>query len=161
MADHVPAQLGYCMPAEWEEHEATWLAWPRDPLTWVAGIEAAEDAFVEMVRALSPGERVEILVHDEGQHERVAQRLADEGISNTRLHTAGHVDSWIRDYGPTFLTSPRGAPLAGVDWRFNAWGEKYEGLLADDRLGAVILELAGAQAFRTGVVMEGGSFDVN
>ena len=30
----LPAQLGYRMPAEWEPHEATWIAWPHNRDDW-------------------------------------------------------------------------------------------------------------------------------
>lgn len=156
-----PAARGYRMPAEWEPHRATWLAWPRDPLTWINGVDRAENVFVAMVRALSAGEVVELLVHDEATRERVAERLAEEGIANTRLHVAGHVDSWVRDYGPTFLVNDTTGERLGVDWTFNAWGDKYETLKQDDRLGAFICEAAGVEHLRVDAVMEGGSIEVN
>ncbi len=156
-----PADQGFTMPAEWAPHEATWLAWPRDPLTWVAGIEAAEQAFLAMVEALAPGERVEILVHDADQRERVEGLLAKRGIAGPRLHVVRHVDSWVRDYGPTFVIDEADGRLGAIDWTFDAWGGKYDALKADDRLGAWIAEAAGAERFRVDAVMEGGSIDVD
>lgn len=156
-----PADQGFTMPAEWAPHEATWLAWPRDPLTWVAGIEAAEQAFLAMVQALSPGERVEILVHDQRQRDHVQARLTERAIDDARLHVVGHVDSWVRDYGPTFVIDDASQRLGAIDWTFDAWGGKYEALEADDRLGAWIAETAGARRFRVDAVMEGGSIDVD
>lgn len=149
------------MPAEWAPHEATWLAWPRDPLTWVAGIEAAEQAFLAMTQALVPGERVDLLVHDPPQRDHVQALLKERGIDGVHLHVAGHVDSWVRDYGPTFVIDDAGRQLGAVDWTFDAWGGKYEALEADDRLGAWIAEAADARRFRVDAVMEGGGIDVD
>lgn len=170
-----PASRGLAMPPEWVEHAATWLAWPHDPLTWVAGIEPAEAAFLEMIEALVPGERVELVVRDQAQAKRVLEHLgargiegqvagarigAEPGAGTVRLHPMGHVDAWIRDYGPTFVRDPAGT-LAAIDWTFDAWGGKYETLAEDDRLAAPIAEVAGAEHVRVEAVMEGGSIDVD
>ena len=68
------------MPAEWAPHTATWLAWPHDPLTWAAGVEPAENAFLDMIEAIAPGERVELIVHDHAQAEHVSDQLATRGL---------------------------------------------------------------------------------
>ena len=149
------------MPAEWEPQEAVWLAWPHDPLTWVAGIEAAEDAYISMVRALADVVRVDLLVTDARMEQRVAERLTDEAIAGVRLHVADHQDSWLRDTGPTFVHDLASHTLVGLDWRFNAWGNKYDTLLRDDRLAHVITEAAGVDRERIDVVLEGGAIEVN
>lgn len=161
MSGETPASLGYRMPAEWEPQASTWLAWPHDPLTWVQGIDVAEEAYLAMLHALTPSQPVDLLVTDARMRDRVADRLQEEGIVNVRLHPADHADSWLRDTGPTFLTHRTSDALAAVNWRFNAWGGKYDTLLRDDRLGGVIAELAGARRFDVRAVMEGGSFEVN
>lgn len=171
----------YRMPAEWSPHEATWLAWPHDPQTWIAGIEPAEDAFLDMIEALAPGERVELLAHDEAQARTIEARLDDRGLDQlqappepedaarqtvpdrgvVRIHVAGHADCWVRDYGPTFVVDEETDRLAAIDWTFDAWGGKYETLAEDDRLGAFIAATAGAEHVRVDATMEGGSFDVD
>ena len=152
-----PASLGYRMPAEWEKHAGTWLSWPKDPNTFPSGIlPKVEGAYVEMVKALSEGERVVILVDDEKWEARAASRLGRmEQVSFLRVKT---VDVWVRDYGPTCV---RGRDVALVRWRFNAWGNKYDDLLPDDRAGDELARGTGWRVFRPGVVLEGGSIDVD
>ena len=81
-----------------------------------------------------------------------------------RLHRIPTVDSWIRDYGPNFLVrsaTTTGERLAFNDWGFNAWGGKYETLMADDARAGAARADARRAAFRAGLVLEGGSIDVN
>ena len=152
-----PGALGYRMPAEWERHEATWVSWPKDPNTFPPGIlPKVEAAFVEMVTALSKGEEVRVIVDDEKMKGRVASMVGEEGrVSYIVLKTA---DVWVRDYGPICV---RGRDVALVKWRFNAWGNKYDDLLPDDRAGEQLAALTGLRTFAPGVVLEGGSVDVN
>ena len=155
--NETPASLGYRMPAEWEKHQATWLSWPKDPNTFPGDLlPKVESAYAAMVKALEPGEEVRILVDDERAEERVRELLGrGERVSFHRLKT---VDVWVRDYGPTYV---RGEDVALVKWRFNAWGNKYEDLLADDAAGEAMAERSGLKVFRPGVVLEGGSIDVD
>jgi agmatine deiminase len=149
------------MPAEWERHEATWLAWPHDPITWPDHVEDAEKAFVEMIRALAPNERVDLLVKDAPTKARAQSMLKAAGVKGgVRYHDIATADSWIRDYGPTFVRNQAGE-LAMVDWRFNAWGNKYDTLLADDSIPPKLEPIVGCRRFQVDVVMEGGSIEVN
>ncbi len=152
-----PASLGYRMPAEWEEHAATWLSWPKDPNTFPGDIlPKVEAAYARMVEALGEGEEVRILVDDEKAERRVRALLKGAGrVSYHRLKT---VDVWVRDYGPTCV---KGRDVALVRWRFNAWGNKYEDLLPDDAAGDAMAAEAGLKTFRPGIVLEGGSIDAD
>ncbi|MDA4119933.1 MAG: agmatine deiminase family protein [Thaumarchaeota archaeon] len=152
-----PASLGYNMPAEWEKHDATWLSWPKDPNTFPSDIlPKVEAAYKKMVESLSSGEEVRILVDDAESEERVRQKIGDGGsVSYERIRT---VDVWVRDYGPTYL---RGKDIALVKWVFNAWGNKYDDLLPDNQSGEKLSESTGLKVFKPGVVLEGGSIDVN
>ena len=156
MAD-TPASLGYMMPAEWEKHEATWLSWPKDPNTFPSDIlPKVEAAYAKMVGGLSAGEEVRILVDDAKSEARVRQKIGRGGsVSFTRIKT---VDVWVRDYGPTYLT---GKNVALVKWVFNAWGNKYDDLLPDNESGGRLSESTGLRVFMPGIVLEGGSIDVN
>jgi len=152
-----PHELGYSMPAEWERHDATWLAWPKNPLTFPPEvIKKVESAFAEMVRALAPGEAVHVLVDDATAEERVKAMVSS---GNVVFHLVPTADVWVRDYGPIFVTD--GKKVAATKWTFNAWGGKYDDLLADDVVGRTIASLTGLQAFEAGIVLEGGSIDVN
>jgi agmatine deiminase len=116
-----------------------------------------EEAYVKMVRALARGERVNILVDDEVMSRRVSSVVGDlSGVSYHKIRTA---DVWIRDYGPIFVR--RAGGLTAVKWRFNAWGGKYDELLADDGVGLEVARAAGSPIVEPGLVLEGGSIDTN
>ena len=70
-----------------------------------------------------------------------------------------YTDVWFRDYGPIFVRNSD--ELAMVHWAFNSWGQKYEELLKDAEIPSVINEQMGLTCFETGIVLEGGSIDVN
>ncbi|MEW5902471.1 MAG: agmatine deiminase family protein [Acidobacteriota bacterium] len=158
-----PRESGYRMPAEWEEHEATWLSWPKNPLTFPATkLPTVESVYCEIVRALSYGEKVKILVDNEEMEERVERELemAEAKMKNVLLVKLKSADVWIRDYGPTFLLDKKGGK-ALAKWNFNAWGGKYDDLLYDDVAGEAVALASKAKIFRPGIVLEGGSIDVN
>ena len=158
-----PRSMGYRMPAEWERHEATWLSWPKNPLTFPEDVIAkVEDVYCQMIGALSVGENVKVLVEDDAMANLVGRRLRESRASmqNVSLLKIGSADVWIRDYGPTFLIHPT-EKKAAVKWRFNAWGGKYDDLLADDATGDEVVRASRVRAFRPDIVMEGGSIDVN
>ena len=160
-----PASLGYFMPAEWEKHEATWLSWPHNTETWPAQLAKVEETYVHMVEALSQGEKVNILVDGGQAEESVRQKLSQsqadmDRIVFLKIPTA---DAWMRDYGPIFLAPKnRGAkPQVFTRWHFNAWGNKYEALKRDGSVPVILKQFLGAEVFETGMVLEGGSVDVN
>jgi agmatine deiminase len=159
-----PRELGYRMPAEWEPHEATWLAWPHNLETWSDQLELVKQIWVEMIRAIAVGENVCLLVNDQGSQAEAEKRLmaVRTVMERVSIYQIPTVDVWIRDYGPTFLTrkgTERG--LAFNDWIFNAWGKKYESYARDDRIATEISKLLHVPVFEVGIVLEGGSIDVN
>src|SRR6185295_8175128 len=153
-----PVELGYRMPAEWLRHRATWLSWPKDPETWPDRVPQVEEIFLQMMAALAPHEIVNLLVDDDATETSVRRRCTFSGAENIRCHQIKTVDSWIRDYGPNFLV---GQALAYNDWIFNAWGNKYEELKQDDSIPARLESLLNVPRFQPGIVMEGGSIEVN
>ncbi len=159
-----PRGAGYRMPAEWEPHAATWLAWPHNLDTWPNDLERVRETWSEMIRALVAGETVNFLVNDASSEAAAAAGLRHGGVDAGRVvfHRIPTVDVWIRDYGPTFITraAPSGA-LAFVNWRFNAWGLKYPDYVADDTVPPRINESLGLPAFSPEIVLEGGSIEVN
>src|SRR5215813_775428 len=184
MTSPTPAELGYRMPAEWQRHAATWLSWPKDPETWPDRVPQVQEIFLRMIAALSPHEVVNLLVDDEPTEQRVRARCTFPGSENIRFHQLRTIDSWIRDYGPNFLIksdklqfvddSQRrpephvndklkfiGQGLAYNDWIFNAWGNKYEILKKDDAIPRQLEALLPVSRFEPGIVMEGGSIEVN
>ena len=155
-----PAELGFYMPAEWHPHEGTWLTWPKDPETWPDRVERVEEIYLEIIAALAPHETVNVLVDDEATAQTVRRRCAFSGAQNVRFHHLPTVDSWIRDYGPNFLISDNGAG-AFNDWIFNAWGNKYEALKQDDQIPQLLEPILQLPRFAPGIVMEGGSIEVD
>ena len=167
----VPATSGekarpqrYRMPAEWEPHGATWLAWPHDPETWPGILGQIPPVWGALVEAVRGGENVCILSRDTAMDEEIAATLGGDlaGVEVFRVSTQ---DVWIRDYGPTFvrdLAAPPGSSdLALVDWGFNAWGGKYPSLTLDARVPLCIAGLTGLERVPGGMVLEGGSIDVD
>ena len=155
-----PAELGFSMPPEWAKHDSTWLSWPKNPLTFPPEIVSkVEAAYVAMIEALARGERVDLLVDDGRTEDRVRSMLSSKNVAFHRIKSA---DVWIRDYGPIFVRKGgRGQAVAATKWEFNAWGNKYDDLLPDDATGLEVARSTGLRVFETGVVLEGGSIDVN
>lgn len=150
------------MPAEWARHEATWLTWPTNRITWPgAMLKKVEDIYLRMMKALLEGERVHLLVPDEKTERRVRSLLEAKKARVSRLtgHRVKAVDTWIRDYGPIFVKS--GTRRAFTKWTFNAWGGKYVDLARDN---GVVPKLSYLKTFRSTVVpmvLEGGSIDTD
>lgn len=160
-----PAALGFRMPAEWEPHAATWLTWPHKEASWPGKFEPITAVWVEVVRALAPHERVNILVNDAAMEAHVHDvlRTAHVPMQAVSLHVIPTDDAWARDHGPTFVTRQVDGrrELAAVDWIYNAWGGKYPPWDHDDAVPAKVAALLGLQRFEPGMVLEGGSIDVN
>ncbi|HZD44308.1 MAG TPA: nitrilase-related carbon-nitrogen hydrolase, partial [Methanomicrobiales archaeon] len=116
LREATPRRLGYHMPAEWERQEAIWLSWPQDSETF-QDIEAVERSYIEIIRAVQTGERVDLLVADAAMRTRVESLLSAAGVPLgwIRMHTIDYADVWIRDYGPTFLVNREVGGLAMVD----------------------------------------------
>jgi agmatine deiminase len=158
-----PAALGYRMPAEWEPHEATWLTWPRKDCASFPGKFAPVPAYwVKMAELLSPRETVHIVVHD-AAHEAGVRRLLAKSKRVRRdrviLHRFGCDECWARDHGPVFVT--RKSEIAVVDWEYNAWGGKYPPWDNDNAVPRRVARTLGLPVFSPGIVLEGGSIDVN
>jgi len=153
------------MPAEWEPHQATWLSWPHNRDTWPEEIEAVQDIWVQMVKGISPKEKVCLLVDDDEERLEAFTRLTRSGVrmDNVAFYEIPTVDVWMRDYGPTFVVrgNDKTAPLAFNDWIFNGWGNKYPEYNDDDGVAKSIARLLGVPVFEHQVILEGGSIEVN
>ncbi len=159
-----PNRLGYRMPAEWEPHAATWLAWPHNVETWPDQLPEVQAIYVQLIEALQAHETVHLLVPDAATATSVQAMLKQRTtLQQVVLHTYPTVDAWLRDSGPTFVTStqPSNAPLAAVDWQYNAWGGKYPEMFADNAIPQYMASKLNLPRFEPGIVLEGGSIDVN
>jgi agmatine deiminase len=180
-----PAALGYRMPAEWEPHEATWIAWPHNRADWPGKFETIPWIYAEIVRHLARVEQVNILVDNEAAETKARQVLVRSGVIAEKFaapgRNAGNVRflriptnrAWTRDYGPIFVrreSKKKDLPaIAATAWRFNAWA-KYNDWKLDAPVGADIAKRLRMPAWNPHlrvngemhrIVLEGGSIDVN
>jgi len=162
LSNKTPRELGYRMPAEWAKHEATWLAWPHDPTTFISGVEKVEDTYVQIVKLIHQDEYINLFVKDEAMKQKATALFEKSQIDLNRISffEFDYADVWFRDYGPIFVCN-RNQELAMVRWIFNSWGEKYEELLKDRQVPDVINQRMRLNCFEPGIVLEGGSIDVN
>lgn len=158
-----PADLGYRMPAEWAVHGATWLSWPHNRDTWPGCFERVEPAMVEVVQALAESENVYINVLGPG-HERHVRALLERAAPPERLRYF-HIptnDAWIRDHGAIFvLRDAVDDPILALDFDYNAWGGKYPPYDLDREVARRMADAMGVPCVAPGVVLEGGSIEVN
>jgi len=165
-----PAALGFRMPAEWEPHAATWLAWPHNARDWPGKFGAIPWAFAEIIRAITRSERVRLIVRD-AKHEAAARdALAKAGAPLAQLDffRAATDRGWTRDMCPIFVVRERAGglrELGATSWKFNGWA-KYPNWKRDDAAKDRILAKRGLRAWRPTVdrhrvVLEGGAIDVD
>ena len=157
------------MPAEWERHEATWIAWPHHEPDWPGKLEAVKWAYAEIVRVLADHERVEILCQSESVRDSAAEMLRAHDVTMQRVNllTAPTDRVWLRDSGPSFVWNPAGE-VEIMAWDFDAWS-KYDNFARDRKVPDTVQSVTGlpmTSATRlddTGkrLVLEGGGIDVN
>jgi agmatine deiminase len=148
-----PTLIDAFMPAEWQPHRATWLAWPHDEEFWGASFAAAKDELTALCTMLATGEALEMLVRDPVVGADAAGRL--EGLP-VRFHEIDYDDIWMRDIGPVFVRVRE--RLEGVRFRFNGWGGKWD----HERDAAVAPQVAKAaqvDLFEVPLFLEGGALE--
>jgi agmatine deiminase len=169
------------MPAEWEPHAATWLAWPHYQGDWPGKFEPIPWVYAEIIRNLAKHERVDLIVNDASAARQARKVLAraDAFTANIRFHHWPTNRVWMRDSGCIFLTpqtgfarpDSRGRPSShkpgalALKFSFNAWA-KYSNWRYDEKVGSLMAKAAHADEIRplaagARVVLEGGSIDVN
>src|SRR5213083_1025275 len=149
------------MPAEWEPHAATWLAWPHERSDWPGKFTAIPWVYAEVVRHLIPGERVRILVNDAATERSARRILARAGVDPGRVEFFGVPTdrSWTRDFCPLFVRRDDG-DVALTNWKFNGWA-KYPNWKRDDAVPDRLAKRLRRRQWKPGLVLEGGSIDVN
>jgi agmatine deiminase len=154
-----PGPASFRMPAEWEPHAATWVAWPSHADLWQENLEPARSAFVKLVAAIAPGEIAEVLVPDAEQQALARAALPQRGV---RTHVVPFGDIWLRDTAPLFLvpSGRSGGHGRAARFRFNGWGGKYV-LDHDDEVSARIAGLTPCEDAAFPFVLEGGAVDVD
>jgi agmatine deiminase len=170
-----PAKLGYSMPAEWDRHEATWLAWPHHEADWPGKMEAVRWVYGEMVRKISPGESVRILVRHQAEQKFAAGCLKRAGCDLKKVEFVEHPTNrgWIRDSGPIFVKLKHStfniqhstSNTAIVHFHFNAWA-KHDDWQKDRKVPELAARRLRKRLFRAEFdgrpfVIEGGGIEVN
>ncbi|HWQ88834.1 MAG TPA: agmatine deiminase family protein [Desulfitobacteriaceae bacterium] len=152
-----PEILNYKMPAEWAAHARTFISWPvRESMCYPENYETVCQGYADIILAIAEFEPVTVVVNP-----------ADVAILSSYFEkgtieylSLPHNDSWLRDNGPTFLVNEAGE-VAGVNWRFNAWGGKYPPWDLDDQTAPQLLSQLGLKCFDAPLVLEGGSIHVD
>lgn len=164
------SEQGYRMPAEFEPHEATWLAWPHNPETWPGKLKAIPPIWIQMIKPLHLHETVHLCVNDEKMETEVRAILKRHDIGpSVILHRIPTNDAWARDHNGIFVTKSMGgnggragaSPIVIVDWIFNSWGKKYGPWELDDVVPQKAAAYLKVPCYEPGIVLEGGSLDVN
>ncbi len=129
------------MPAEWEPHEATWLAWPHNPEDWPGKFQSIPWLYVEIVRLLAAHERVHLIVETRRCRAACTSMIQRAGanLDQVSFH-AGPPIAAGRATRARFLSATREADVGITNWRFNAWA-KYDDWHLDDKLPGRIAKL--------------------
>ncbi|MEF3302434.1 agmatine deiminase family protein [Paenibacillus sp. GYB003] len=152
-----PTDMQYSMPAEWAKHERTFLSWPvRQSMVYPDHYERVAEGYAQIAEAIAEFEPVTVIANPDDA-ERIRGRFAGTSVD---VLTIPHNDAWFRDNGPTFVVR-EGGGVAGINWRFNAWGGKYAPWDLDDAVAPKVLEHYGVERFDAPLVMEGGSLHVD
>jgi agmatine deiminase len=157
-----PKSQGFIFPAEWEEHTATWLTYPIPNESWPDNFNDVTHEYNQFIQLISESEQVKIISQNDEHSNRICDMLLSLNIDINQIlfFPYGSDDSWCRDHGPAFLKNPLTGEKAIVKWEFNAWGEKYP-YKTDNEIGNKIADNSDYPVFKPGIIMEGGSIDVN
>ncbi len=158
------------MPAEWAPHAATWLAWPHNQSDWPGRFAPIPWVYADIIKKVTAGERVELLVNHAAAEQGARKLLARVGVdaARVRYHRFATNRVWTRDYGPMFVRGAK-AGVAIARFRFTGWA-KYADHRRDDQIPMRAAQALGVPAFDVralaagkirDVVLEGGSIDVN
>jgi len=156
------------MPAEWEPHRATWIAWPHHEPDWPGKLGPIPWVYAEIARVLADHETVEILCHDDDVIESARVALDAHGVQRdrVRLHVVPTDRVWLRDSAPTSVIDPAGNVVL-LNWAFNGWA-KYSNWQQDALVGEAIARITGHRREEPRrddtserIVLEGGGIEVN
>ena len=146
----------FAMPAEWQRHERTLIEWPvKASMVWPDNYEQMCAGYAEVAKAILAFEKVTMIVGRNTAED--AKRYCGDAVDYLTIE---HNDAWCRDNGPTFLLDKENR-LAGVNWQFNAWGEKYPNYELDNQVAPAVLKHFNVPCFDSPIVLEGGSIHVD
>jgi len=149
-------EYNFYMPAEWETHERTFIEWPvKESLVWEENFEEVKKGYTQTAKAISEFEPVTVIANEDTLEE--TKKMCGDFAE---IIVIPHNDAWVRDNGPTFVFD-KDKRLFGVNWKFNAWGEKYKPYDLDDKAAGEILSYYGVPKLDAPIVLEGGSIHVD
>jgi agmatine deiminase len=150
----------YRFPAEWEQHEGTWLQWPHDR-HYRGNQLKVERTWLMMVDALHQHEKVHLIVEDEVHRDHVVDQLRYFGIGldNVDIFLIPTDGNWARDNGPIFLIDGDGK-LVISNWIFNGWANRFEFEL-DNQVPIRLGDELSLPVLNPPLVIEGGAVEVN
>lgn len=158
-----PRELGYKMPAEWSKHKATWISWPNPRLPyWGKRLAGVEEMYLQILAGLQESEKVRLQVYDLEMERHILKRVRQRKLDpqNLEFYEVKNLDVWTRDHGPIFVKRETDGNVAITHWMFNGWG-RYNDLSQDSSVPARIHEITGMDYFNAGMVLEGGSIEVD
>lgn len=163
LIDMSPKKLGFTFPAEWEKQNSIWLSWPHNRDTWPGKFQPIPKKFAEIVSVITRYEHVNINYVNDEMKEEITELLTDKKVSEISytLHNIPTNDAWCRDHGPAFVINSETKEKGIIDWGYNALGNKYPPFDLDDEVPTKIGNKLGLSIFYPGIIMEGGSIDVN
>jgi agmatine deiminase len=156
----------FILPAEWDKHEATWIGWPHNKEDWPGKFSPIPYVYAEIVKIISKGEVVRILVENDNHEKKAAKVLKSVGVDFSRIEIYSKKTdrNWLRDAGPQFVKNAKGQ-INLVHFKFNAWA-KYDNYKKDKTIpefisGKMKLPIIPALYNKQQVVLEGGAIDIN
>jgi len=155
-----PLHDGFVMPAEFEQHSGCYMLWPYRSDNWRESAVPAARVFATVANVISTSENVYMGIRE--QDRPIAKRYLSPQVTLINL---AYNDAWMRDIGPTFLKNRKSSKIRAIDWEFNAWGGKDEGLYKDwqedSGVCKKIFEVNNADYYQPSVVLEGGAIHVD
>ncbi len=149
------------IPAEWEEHCATWLAWPNDDDYFGNRIKNVEKIYLKIIQFLHRDELIKLIVLNGKEEERVKILLGDLKVDLSKIifYQIEYVDVWIRDYGPTFIKDNN--KISWIKWQYDYYGGKFPELSKDNNVFLNLKEKIDFKMHEVEVAMEGGAIEAN
>ncbi len=148
------------LKAEWEEQKTVWLSWPHNEKHWGSDLESLRSFYITFIQMLLEFQEVSLLVPSEDIGEIVKQQCETSGrVFELKLFCIETDDIWIRDYGPVFMEND--GQSMGIDFQFNAWGEKYPPWDHDNAVASKILQTINCKKIESSIVAEGGNLEGN
>ncbi len=161
MTDKLANKNNFFMPAEWEKHSATWLAWPNDDDYFGARMKGVEKIYLKIISSLHKDELIKLIILNQKKQDEITDLLKKNGIDLSKIifFQTEYVDVWVRDYGPTFVRN--GDKLAWIKWHYDCYGGKFPELSKDNDVFFNLKEQIDLEMHDGGIAMEGGAIETN